>query len=144
MSPKLARYAAASLLGINTLVSALPESSPNGVFCKAKPCRLLEEAGFDTRLYYPEDEEYAATLSSYYSGNSLEYQPQCILKPESTDEVSRAIETLNGYKVGVCWYVAVRGGGHSNFPASTTDSGVTIDLGRLNLVDLNVSLPNTD
>lgn len=89
-------------------------------------------------MYFAEDEEYSQTITSYYAGDSWDFRPQCILKPRTTEEVALAIQTLNSNKVGKCWYVAVRGGGHSNFPASTTDSGVTIDLGRLDIIDLNV------
>ncbi|KAL0931572.1 FAD binding domain-containing protein [Colletotrichum truncatum] len=89
-------------------------------------------------LFFPNDAEYITTIQSYYGGDSWDLRPQCILKPNSTSHVSMAIKALNSEKAGRCWFVAIRGGGHSNFPASNTNSGVTIDLVRLSTLDLEI------
>lgn len=108
--------------------------------CHAQ-CRLLAGAGLGSQLFFQGDDEYTATLQTYYSGESREITPPCILKPDTAQQVSVAIKTLNSDKAGRCWDVAIRAGGHSNFVASNTASGVTIDLGKLNTLEVNVSMP---
>ncbi|KAJ0158872.1 Bifunctional solanapyrone synthase [Colletotrichum tanaceti] len=151
-------------LGLVPLVSALPEKTDGSPLLGSKPvgifitvprlrrfvsaptrslisvflqCRLLADAGLGSQLFFQGDGEYTKTLETYYGGESKDLRPHCILKPETVEQVTTAIKTLNTPQAGKCWNVAIRAGGHSNFPASNTASGVTIDLVRLNTLNLN-------
>ncbi|WQF76629.1 Putative FAD-binding domain, PCMH-type, FAD-binding, type PCMH, subdomain 2 [Colletotrichum destructivum] len=124
-------------LGLVPLVSALPEKTNGSPLVGSKPCGLLADAGLGGQLFFQSDGEYNKTLETYYGGESKDLRPHCILKPETVEQVTTAIKTLNTPQAGKCWNVAIRAGGHSNFPASNTASGVTIDLVRLNTLNLN-------
>ncbi|KAF6832976.1 FAD binding domain-containing protein [Colletotrichum musicola] len=138
LGTRILGHAVALLLCLGTTTSALPQSSiRDAPLQRTEPCRFLAAAGLGSQLFFQGDDEYTATLQSYYSGESREITPQCILKPETARQVSVAIRTLNSDKAGRCWNVAIRAGGHSNFVASNTASGVTIDLEKLNAVKIN-------
>ncbi|KAG9256601.1 FAD binding domain-containing protein [Emericellopsis atlantica] len=96
-------------------------------------CRALSNAGLSEVLYYPEDDEYASTLSSYYSADVQDIKPRCVLQPHSTAQVSTALKALSE-EDGKCWLVGIRSGGHSPFPSNNVKQGVTIDLGALDEV----------
>ncbi|KAI6781479.1 Bifunctional solanapyrone synthase 1 [Emericellopsis cladophorae] len=97
-------------------------------------CRALSNAGLSEVLYYPEDDEYASTLSSYYSADVQDINPRCILQPRSTRQVSTGLKALSE-EDGKCWLVGIRSGGHSPFPSNNVQYGVTIDLGAIDEVD---------
>ncbi|KAK1676969.1 hypothetical protein BDP55DRAFT_631048 [Colletotrichum godetiae] len=77
------------------------------------------ENELNDQLFLAGDAEYSRTLNTYYSGESSDMKSQCILQPETTEQS-----------------VAISAGGHSNFPASNTNSGVTIDLANLKTISL--------
>lgn len=70
--------------------------------------------------------------------------PTCIVKPQSTSDVSSAIWTISTFTrltalVGLnpC-PVAIKGGGHTPWEGSSSaDGGVTIDMGAMNEVSVN-------
>ncbi|TQN67661.1 Bifunctional solanapyrone synthase, partial [Colletotrichum shisoi] len=112
-------------LGLVPLVCALPgKTHSNSPLAGSKPVGIITVPG----LHF---------LPMPYGGESKDLRPHCILKPETVEQVTAAIKTLNTPQVGKCWNVAIRAGGHSNFPASNTTSGVTIDLVRPNTLSLN-------
>ncbi|KAK1716189.1 hypothetical protein CaCOL14_006874 [Colletotrichum acutatum] len=128
----------ALLLGLGGLTAGLPPTIARP-FSLSQPCRLLAESGLKDQLFFAGDVEYSKTLNTYYAGESRNMRPQCIVKPETTGQASIAIQVLNSDKVGKCWSVAIRAGGHSNFPASNTNSGVTIDLVNLNNLSIEIN-----
>lgn len=97
------------------------------------PCNALREAGLAARIVSPLDAAYEPHVQSWWSANSR-LHPYCIVLPQSTDEVSRALTALVGTGDGGAgdWHVAVRSGGHGLPGFSNIDRGVTIDLSMLN------------
>ena len=83
------------------------------------------------QLYYVQDVEYNATLVSYYAQDVTDIEPACILRPETAQQVSRAIKALSGGQVAD---IAIKSGGHSPYPNNNIEGGVTIDLVGLNSV----------
>ncbi|KAI1080925.1 hypothetical protein F5B20DRAFT_579742 [Whalleya microplaca] len=89
----------------------------------------LLAAGLQSRILFPNDEEYTARNDSYWC-NSAKLHPACIVQPRSALEVSAAVKALADADQAF----AVRSGGHTNWAGSNNiDGGVTIDLSLINL-----------
>ncbi|KAH8195865.1 hypothetical protein TruAng_009967 [Truncatella angustata] len=97
-----------------------------------KGCDALIAAGLSDRVYVSTDAEYGETIKSYWSGTVQALEPWCIVKPVSTEEVSRAVAALSGVSPAGNWDVALRSGGHSSWPSNNVARGVTIDLSYIN------------
>ncbi|KAM0329273.1 hypothetical protein ACHAQA_004578 [Verticillium albo-atrum] len=95
-------------------------------------CDALIAAGLSDSVYFPTDAQYKASISSYWSGTVQQLRPWCIIQPENTQEVSKALAALVKTSPAGNWDIAVRGGGHSHFGSNNIAQGVTIDLSRLN------------
>lgn len=94
----------------------------------------LTSAGLKDRLLLPTHEGYASRVESWWSASSR-LKPWCIVQPQNTDEVAKAIVALKDAGVGD---FAVRSGGHSHWSGgSNIQDGVTLDLGHLNAVTYN-------
>jgi hypothetical protein len=97
------------------------------------------------KIVFPSSSAYDSSISSYYSATAAGIRPQCIVTPETAEDVSLAIHTLTstsrrhgGDKKEACKF-AVRSGGHGSIPDSANiEGGVTIDLRELNSIDVNV------
>lgn len=91
------------------------------------------------KVSFPGNQNYTASLGSYFSSQQAEEHPRCIVSPETTQEVSevvRALTTLTNTTTG-CQF-AVRSGGHAYVAgASNIDGEVTLDLRGLS--DIKVS-----
>jgi FAD/FMN-containing dehydrogenase len=71
---------------------------------------------------------------SFYSTHQRLVIPACILTPESPQEVSQAILIIRQHS---CIF-AVKSGGHATFVgASNAPSGITIDLRKLNTIEIS-------
>ncbi|KAJ5573169.1 FAD binding domain-containing protein [Penicillium hetheringtonii] len=97
------------------------------------PCDALIQAGLRKRLLLPTEPSYDARIQSYWSLNSQQH-PFCILQPQDTNEVTKAMTALLGAEAAGDWHIAIRAGGHSIVGANNIDNGVTIDLVHLNQV----------
>jgi FAD/FMN-containing dehydrogenase len=65
-------------------------------------------------------------------------RPWCLVQPHDTEEVAKTIIALLEAGDGAGnWHIAVRSGGHSLGTANNIDSGVTIDLGKMNQTTYN-------
>ncbi|KAF4860920.1 FAD-dependent monooxygenase yanF [Colletotrichum siamense] len=95
-------------------------------------CDAVIAAGLSDRVFFPSDQEYNSSVTSYWSGSAASLRPWCIVKPESAEEVSKAFSALVNTSPAGNWDIAVRGGGHSHFPSNNVAQGVTIDLSRMN------------
>lgn len=104
-------------------------------------CEALRLFGLEARLDYPGYESYTSQVSKYFS-RGAHLTPHCFLAPESTFEVSLALQALvrtNKTTTEGCKF-AIRSGGHTHFAgAAGIQDGVTIDLGRLNGVQYHES-----
>ncbi|KAI1087102.1 hypothetical protein F5B19DRAFT_497707 [Rostrohypoxylon terebratum] len=87
-----------------------------------------------SKIWYPENQAYNQSLTSYFSAQEAEVYPSCIVSPASTADVSAAVATLSH---GNCSF-AIRSGGHSTWAGDANIvGGVTIDLQSLNATQLN-------
>ncbi|KAI5857352.1 putative oxidoreductase [Durotheca rogersii] len=104
------------------------------------PCCVSLLAALGNRVILPGSSDFSDSLSGYYSQQESTIQPQCIVRPESTAEVSSALKTLSRVSKNLTrsadkaqCRVAVRSGGHGiNAGAANIQNGVTIDLSYLN------------
>lgn len=65
-------------------------------------------------------------------------RPACILSPKTTKDVSEAVKILARHTVKGSSEFAIRSGGHTSWAgASNIAGGVTLDLRRLNGIDVN-------
>lgn len=91
-------------------------------------------------VFLPGNQQYEASLDSYYAAQSSDIYPGCIVTPRTAEDVSEAIRTLtssdSSHSSSNCQF-AIRSGGHTDAPgASNIADGVTIDLSSLSTIDL--------
>lgn len=99
----------------------------------AADCTKLDKQ-LPGKVFFESSETYNASVSSYFALQGR-LSPACILRPESPDDVSRAVRVL-GADPSVNF--AVRSGGHSPYRGfANIDDGVTIDLRSMNDVKLS-------
>jgi FAD/FMN-containing dehydrogenase len=83
--------------------------------------------------FYPEAATYNASVLSY-PFLQLRLHPSCIVRPENTHDVSTAVDVLA--KTNHTQF-AIRGGGHNaNVGYNNIEDGVTIDMQRMNFVEI--------
>lgn len=98
------------------------------------------------KVFLPGSPEYGLSLASYYSLDSSNAAPLCIVSPETAEDVSVNIRTLTDTATALslgspeaeepfCQF-AIRSGGHMT-SASSINGGVTIDLRALNSISVN-------
>lgn len=96
------------------------------------------------RTFFPTNPSYISSLASYFSLQESTIHPQCVVSPESASDVSLAVKTLTGLYVDLhdggkkeCQF-AIRSGGHTAWAgAANIEGGVTLDLRKLNSVQVN-------
>lgn len=93
-------------------------------------------------MSYPGQTAYEETISIYSSTGEQQLAPACIIEPTSTNDVAITVAVLSflgQYSATTCQF-AVKGGGHNyNTGFANIQSGITIDLGAINQVDLSTS-----
>jgi FAD/FMN-containing dehydrogenase len=83
-------------------------------------------------VYYPELPK--GFSSQYYSTEQQDLVPTCVLTPESTDDISKALLLVKQHD---CAF-AIRGGGHGiPLGASNIHDGLVIDLREFNGIALS-------
>ncbi|KAK8043809.1 oxidoreductase [Apiospora phragmitis] len=91
-------------------------------------CLSLPEA-LSSTVALPAGAAYKSSIESYWARGEQELVPSCILRPQTAEDVSSAIQHL----VANSCQFAVRGGGHSAGTGwANIQNGVTIDLQALN------------
>ncbi|KAL9578404.1 MAG: hypothetical protein Q9212_005735 [Teloschistes hypoglaucus] len=107
-------------------------------------CRALQVA-FPRNVYYNQTAAYSESLKSYWSQQEQNLSPNCILSPQNTEDVSKAIRILSRYNTAgnsttaACQF-AIRGAGHSPWAGSANiENGVTIDMRSIKAVKVNSS-----
>lgn len=90
-------------------------------------------------VFKPGDEEYERSIAIA----NLMYRfarPDCVVQPKSTSHVQTVVKEAKSRKIPM----TIRNGGHSYAGYSTTDSGISLDLGKMKQVDLDMkSSPKT-
>lgn len=114
----------------NAPVSALSTHLSRSSADNSSQCDALIAVGLGHLLLFATDAEYTARIDSYWSASARLY-PWCIVQPGNTAEVAQVLTTL--VDAGPAdWHIAVRGGGHNQWPSNNVARGITIDLGLMN------------
>jgi FAD/FMN-containing dehydrogenase len=109
-------------------LAAIPGCIPTN----ATQCSSLESLA-PTNVLYPRDDAYATRQKAYFINQHKEIQPACRYLPSDPYSLRAALQRLVATETSF----AVHAGGHSyNTGASNIEDGVTIDLSRLNSIDL--------
>ncbi|KLU85117.1 FAD binding domain-containing protein [Magnaporthiopsis poae ATCC 64411] len=108
----------------------------NAVFSSHQCALLSQQKELAGRVYAPQAAEYAAQQATYWSLDNALRGPECIVLPQSAEEVAAAVKALstggNSRPPPRCQF-AVRSAGHmANAGANNIHTGVTIDLGYTN------------
>jgi hypothetical protein len=102
-------------------------------------CTVLTLSSVSKRVTFPGQTAYEASVGSYFDGKSR-LAPNCIVQPESAEEVSAAVKVLTTASILKPCQFAVRSGGHTPILGSNNiGDGVTIDLLHMNSTTYNPS-----
>ena len=108
------------------MAAADTTSHPN-----ADACALLTTALPD-KVFPKSDSQYTASINRYFFANDR-LSPDCIVYPQSAQDVSLIVKTLAKTNAKV----AIQGGGHTpNAGAANLDSGITISMQNINSISL--------
>ncbi|KAI1308545.1 hypothetical protein F5Y03DRAFT_393392 [Xylaria venustula] len=104
-------------------------------------CCLALSTALRSKVFFPGQTPYTASLSSYFSLQEAAIHPACIVSAHTAQDVSTAVQILTTTTAfgdhthkesSVGCQFAVRSGGHANFAgAANIEEGVTIDLSQL-------------
>ncbi|KAK8091760.1 hypothetical protein PG997_002121 [Apiospora hydei] len=114
-------------LAIAVAVLATAETAVNPV---ATTCcnALSRNPVLHDKVLYPNSSAYEDRIKDYYAANAA-LRPWCMVLPLTSEETSETMRVITANK---CPF-GMRGGGHMVFAgSSSTDHGVTIDLGYMN------------
>ncbi|QSS60388.1 FAD binding domain-containing protein, partial [Histoplasma capsulatum] len=112
--------------------SELAQSTSTSFFVPAITCRLVSEI-FPQQVFLRSTPEYTEWRNLFWSQQQSESKPACILQPTSSRQVAIALLIARLWN---CPF-AVKSGGHAAFAgASSITDGLTIDLQRLNTIQL--------
>ncbi|KAJ0123761.1 hypothetical protein J7T55_012230 [Diaporthe amygdali] len=101
-------------------------------------CEALVQLLGAEKVSLPGSSAYAATLSSYFALQASSIRPLCFVTPHSASDVSIVVQSLAADAAAGSCSFAIRSGGHMWNPgASNAPDGVTVDLSRLNSIDVN-------
>ncbi|KAK5632829.1 hypothetical protein RRF57_008543 [Xylaria bambusicola] len=133
--------------GFNTNRGHLCKFGRQGLGTKAdivEQCLAVHSA-LRGRVSFPNSTVYQASLESYFSAQENSVQPQCIISPQTTQDVAMAVQILTAKNhmanlpSSSCSF-AIRSGGHTYFAGAANEpGGVTIDLSGLHDITLDVS-----
>ena len=114
---------------------------------RAPACNRLSET-LPHATHYSHDQKYVDSIRSYWSVQERELSPDCLVRPNSADEVSAIVRILNAQFMGGDGHdyrFAIRSGGHApSAGVANIDQGVTIDLGLLHDVKLSADRKTVD
>ncbi|TKA30695.1 hypothetical protein B0A50_02415 [Salinomyces thailandicus] len=114
----------------------------------AKDRALSLSHALGNKTVVPGSSPYNESLASYWSVQEENVYPNCVVLPESAEDVSIAVSVLGGsggydrtgrwHSPGEGCQFAVRSGGHTPWAgAANIEEGVTIDLSNLNQVTVS-------
>ena len=84
------------------------------------------------QVYFPNLPGYDQ-LNEYWSNRQDDLTPTCIITPDSSTAVSKALKSIRTWKAPF----TVKSGGHVPFPSSNIEDGIVIDLVNLNTLQLS-------
>ncbi|KAI0542084.1 hypothetical protein GGR58DRAFT_453902 [Xylaria digitata] len=95
---------------------------------------------------FPSSATYESSVASYFTIQAASLRPDCIISPETAEDVAKAVRLLTHRSLslvegneGACPF-AIRSGGHAfRANAANIDRGVTLDLRRLNSINVSPS-----
>ncbi|PVI04224.1 FAD-binding domain-containing protein [Periconia macrospinosa] len=127
-----ALLAAAALLSVSQAQNETDVESTIQFLFPSYCCTVLTNSSVSQQVTYPGQSAYNASLASYFDGKSR-LTPNCIVQPQSSEEVSHVVKLLTAASLPEPCQFAVRSGGHTPIPgANNVDDGVTIDLLYMN------------
>ncbi|RYP18841.1 hypothetical protein DL765_003721 [Monosporascus sp. GIB2] len=99
-------------------------------------CCLTLSLLLKDKVSFPGSPVYTASLGSYFTLQQANIHPYCIVSPETTHDVSTAVQVLtSGTSIGPVCPFAVQSSGHSTSAgASNVQDGVTVDLRGLDAI----------
>ncbi|MCJ1395726.1 hypothetical protein MMC18_008612 [Xylographa bjoerkii] len=128
------------LLGLSLISTVAAELSQNILAPESCCSQLFAVLG--SKVSFPNEVVYNRSLASFWSQQEQELNPGCIVKPDTTSDVSIAIRSLTGQEgefSQACQF-AIKGGGHTMWAgAANIAGGVTIDLAAMNNVSVNAA-----
>ncbi|KAH6605697.1 oxidoreductase [Trichoderma cornu-damae] len=92
------------------------------------------------KVFHPGTDGYTSCHSSYFSQQEAQLRPAVVISPTCVEDVTLAVRHLSSAEDqdGKPVRFAIRSGGHAvDAGAANIDGGVTIDLGRLNTIDVS-------
>jgi FAD/FMN-containing dehydrogenase len=95
------------------------------------------------RISYMSSSAFNESISTYFSAQESELEPECIFSPEDASEVSQFVKLLSAHtehsqNLSSPTQIAVRSGGHTPWSgAANVEGGITIDLRAMNAVSLS-------
>lgn len=112
-----------------TLFSGLSSAQSTTAATPAAACKAIEGAATTKLVFYAADTLYKNETANYWNNALRAYKPACVVLPQTAEEVSIAVKTLDTFP-GVKF--AVKSGGHDpNAGHASTDGGVLIATSRL-------------
>ncbi|KAF7854228.1 hypothetical protein EAF04_010525 [Stromatinia cepivora] len=110
-------------------------TTDNTNFC----CLALSLAIGWSKVSYPNTTNYVESSVSYYAQQEGELFPHCFVKPASSEDVSKVVQTLvllNAIST-ICPFAIRSGGHHTVVGIANIHSGITIDLRNINQTTIN-------
>ncbi|KAF7889625.1 uncharacterized protein EAF02_002040 [Botrytis sinoallii] len=98
--------------------------------------------GLEGEVFELDSDGYDASLKSYFTLQEAQLKPTFIIAPKSALDVAQVLKSLRTINSAsdIATKLAVRGGGHSPFAGSANiDNGITIDLRKIDTVEVNES-----
>lgn len=137
MAPSVSGAAFLGLAAPILLAAVLSYCQSSFVNIQSVQCALLS-ASLRGKVSYPNSEVYASSTNSYWSRFESSIQPNCVVTPESTGDVSLAVKLIKYFNYASVCNFAIRGGGHTPWAGSANiEEGVTVDMRRMKSVSLN-------
>lgn len=96
--------------------------------------------GLEGEVFELDSDGYEASLKSYFTLQEAQLKPSFIIAPKSAQDVAHVLKSLRTINSDIATKLAIRGGGHSPFAGSANiDNGITIDLRKIDTVEVNES-----
>ncbi|KAM0525765.1 hypothetical protein ACHAPE_000476 [Trichoderma viride] len=92
------------------------------------------------KVFYPGSDGYSSSNASYFAQQQSQLRPVAVVSPTSAEDVAKTVHLLGNAEDqdGKPVRLAIRSGGHAvDAGAANVDGGVTIDLSRLNSIEVS-------
>ncbi|PTB44081.1 uncharacterized protein TrAFT101_002635 [Trichoderma asperellum] len=92
------------------------------------------------KVFFPGSDGYTSSNASYYAQQEAQLRPEAVISPTCAQDVAETVRLLASAQDqhGKPVRLAIRSGGHAvDAGAANVDHGVTIDLSRLNTIEVS-------